>query len=152
LLNEPVRRTVALDPTAVTCTLVSLSCTTAWTDWMQGELWLCPDGLLRKARGWLSTVATSMGGSGMFDHRNRPTRLIGNQERARIAAAGRRNWWISWDQISSAKLESGPMSHAVHMRLTDGRKVSLRWLRSDGPTDFVRSALEGALGARFAAG
>jgi hypothetical protein len=151
-MNEPLRRAVALDPTAVTCTLVSLSCTTAWTDWAQGELWLCPDGLLRKSRGWLATVAGSLGSAGRFDHKNRPTRLIGDEERTRIAAAGNRNLWIRWDQIASAKLQSGPMSHALHLRLADNRKVSLRWLRADGSTDFLRSALEEALGPRLAAG
>jgi len=151
-MHEPLRRAVALDPTAVTCTLVSLSCTTAWTDWAQGELWLCPDGLLRKSRGWLATVAGSLGAAGRFDHKKRPTRLIGDEERTRTAAAGNRNWWITWDQIESAKLQAGPMSHALHLLLTDNRKVSLRWLRADGPTDFLRTALRDALGQRLAIG
>jgi hypothetical protein len=62
-----------------------------------------------------------------------------------------RNWWITWDQIATARLTSGPMSHALHVRLTDGREVSLRWLRADGPTDFLRTALQESIGNRLAA-
>jgi len=38
------------------------------------------------------------------------------------------------------------------MAPTDNRKVSLRWLRAEGPTDFLRSALGNALGSRLAIG
>jgi hypothetical protein len=140
---------IALDPTAVRCTLVSMSCTTSWIDWVHGELWLCPDGLLRKSRGWAATVAGSIGMQTAIDRKNRPTRLIGDDERHRLVAMDKRNLWITWDEIASAKLQSGPLSHALHLQLTDGREVSLRWLRRDGPTDFLEVALSATLSDRM---
>jgi len=36
--------------------LVTSGCTTGWTDWIHGELWLCPDGLFRESVGLWATI------------------------------------------------------------------------------------------------
>jgi hypothetical protein len=41
--------TVAMDDAIRGSTLISASCTTSWFDWIRGELWLCPNGLLARA-------------------------------------------------------------------------------------------------------
>jgi hypothetical protein len=152
-MNQPGHRTDELDRAPGVCTLVSISCTTAWTDWVHGDLWLCPDGLLRASRGLGATLANTSRKTMVkrtVDPTNRPTEIIGPDERRRVAAADKRNWWIAWDDIARAKQQSGPLSHALHIELTDGRKVSLRWLRQDGPVDFLNAALRETLSDRFA--
>jgi hypothetical protein len=42
----------------VTFRLISRSTTTGWWDWQHGELWPGSDGLLRRRRGWLNTIAS----------------------------------------------------------------------------------------------
>ena len=135
------------------CTLLSISSTTAWTDWVHGDLWLCPDGVLRRSRGWRATLANAEKGNvkESVDNSNRPRQTFTDDECRRIAGEDKRNWWVTWGQVSSAKLTSGPMSYGLHLVLTDGRKVSLRWLRQDGPIQPVKAALQEALGDRLAA-
>src|SRR3984893_9691580 len=41
--------------------LLTTSCTTGWADWVHGELWLCPDGLLRLSLGLATTITKSLG-------------------------------------------------------------------------------------------
>jgi hypothetical protein len=140
------------EASAPACTLISISSTTSWIDWVHGDLWLCPDGILRASRGLEATLknTSKQGFKQSVDAQNRPTQGISLDDCQRVAAADKRNWWITWPEVARAKLQSGPMSHALHLELTDGRKASLRWLRQDGPTDFLRTALQAALGPRLA--
>lgn len=133
------------------CSLLSITCTTGWLDWVHGDLWLCPDGILRRSRGAKSTVgnAESGGMKELVSATHRPTRAFTDDEVAAIARADRRNVWVTWDQVASARLVSGPMSHALHLELRGGRKISLRWLRQEGPADFLRARLVAALGHRL---
>lgn len=133
-----------MDESSGVCTLLSITCTTGMTDWVHGDLWLCPDGLLRRSRGWRATIANtgSMGVKDVVDVKNRTTRTIGIEERRQIAGADKRNWWLPWDQITRAKLESGPMSIGLHLILTDGRKLSLRWFRMEGGADELKAAMQ----------
>ena len=133
------------------CTLVSITSTTGWLDWVHGDLWLCPDGILRRSRGAKATIenAGSDGMNQLISATHRPSRTFTDDEIAAIAQAGKRNVWVTWDQVAKARLTSGPLSNALHLELRDGRNVSLRWLRQEGPTDFLRPRLEAALGDRF---
>src|SRR5438477_2435094 len=136
------------------CTLASASCTTGWTDWVHGELWLCPGGLLRRSLGlWqtmrhalrsvvrgrtLSTVDPSMRATGRFDL-------------AEIAAIARvkRNRWVPWQSILSAETKRGSITDALYLKLTDGRQLMFLWLRVDQGTALVVEVLERNLGQRF---
>jgi hypothetical protein len=135
------------------CTLLSITCTTGGFDWVHGDLWLCPDGILRRSRGWRVTLRNtgSMGIKDAVDWRNRPTRIIAEGERRQIASVDKRNWWVPWDQISRAKLSSGPLSYGLHLELTDGRKEKFEWLRQDGPADVLMATMTASLGERMTA-
>lgn len=39
-----------IESTDTACTLISVSCTTSWFDWIHGELWICPNRFLHKER------------------------------------------------------------------------------------------------------
>ena len=133
------------------CTLISITCTTSMTDWVHGDLWLCPDGLLRRSRGWVRTFgnATSRGVRTSVDPTNRPTHTFGTREVREIADADRRNWWIPWAEIAEARLGYGALSHGIHLTITDGRRVSLRWMTGEGGYELLKETLEARLGERF---
>lgn len=147
-MSEPVVAEDALD-----CTLISITCTTSMTDWVHGELWLCPEGILRRSRGWRATLGNtgSRGVRTSVDPTDRPGRAFTPSERRDIAATDKRNHWIPWADISEARLGSGVMSHGVHVTLRDGRRVSLRWMAGEGGLELLEEALSARLGGRFTA-
>ncbi len=133
------------------CTLISITCTTSMRDWVHGDLWLCPDGLLRRSRGWRGTFANagSRGVRTAVDPNDRPSRTFTASEVTKIAAADKRNWWIPWSSIARATLGYGVLSHGVHLTLADGRRVSLRWMTGEGGYELLKETLEAQLGDRF---
>ena len=137
------------DDRANTCTLITVSCTTSWFDWIHGELWLCQAGLLRRSVGLTKTIAH--GSRPTVDPAVRPTRTFGLDEIANILAAGRRNRWITWAEIAHATLKRGVIDHSLHLDLGIGRREKLLWLRTDGGYDLLEGALARALPGRFTA-
>lgn len=132
-----------------TCVLVSASCTTSWFDWIHGELWLCPNGLLRRSLGFWTTIRHWNRQS--VDPANRPTRAFRPDEIVQIVAAGRRNRWITWGAISHAILKRGVLDHSLHLELVDGRHAKFLWLRIDGAYDVLEARLALSLPGRFEA-
>lgn len=134
---------------AKACTLITASCTTSWFDWIHGELWLCPTGLLRRSVGLITTIRH--GSRQTVDPLARPTRVFGRDEIAHILAAGRRNRWITWAEITHATLKRGVIDHSLHLELGVGRREKFLWLRIDGGYDLLEGALARALPGRFTA-
>jgi hypothetical protein len=100
------------------------------TDWIHGELWLCPDGLLRRALGFLATVRHGSGPT--VDATNRPSRTFGPAEIESILASNRRNMWIPRDEVLAARLDVGPLPQVtLTLDLRGGRTQKLLWLPSD---------------------
>lgn len=129
------------------CTLISASCTTSWLDWIHGELWLCPDGLLRRSLGLMATLRHARGQT--LDPANRPTRTFTLTEIGQIVSAGRRNRWLPWSAISHATLKRGVIDHSIHLELGVGRREKLLWLKADGGYGLLKAALGRALPGRF---
>jgi len=137
------------DETDAACTLITASCTTGWFDWIHGELWLCPGGLLRRSLGLWATVrhGDMRGPKWSVDSLNRPRRSFAPDEVRRIVESDRRNRWIKWDDISRATLKGGLVDHSLHLELNDGTRAKFLWLRMDGGLDLLRAALSRALGS-----
>jgi hypothetical protein len=131
------------------CLLISASCTTGWFDWIHGELWLCPDGLLRRSLGLLATIRHSNRRS--VDPTNRPMRSFRHGEIVQILATSRRNRWITWGEISHAILKRGVLDHSLHLDLLSGGREKFLWLRVDGGYDVVEETLMRSIGGRFEA-
>ena len=124
------------------CVLVSAGCTTGWTDWIHGELWLCPDGLLRRALGFVATFR-----HGVFSTvtpARRPIRTFAPRDIETILKRSRRNQWIQWDIIRSAHL----VPSRLDMQLHDGGRVTLMWPPVDDISP-LRENLPTLLGARL---
>jgi hypothetical protein len=118
--------------------LLSASCTTGWLDWLHGELWLLPDGLLRVCAGLAATLSHEYG----------PTvpdapvyRDFDDSEITKIVATNKRNLWIPADQIARGSLANGLASGRLNLLMTDGRKIKLLWLESDPAHEPLRAAL-----------
>lgn len=139
------------DRASTRCSLISASCTTGWFDWIHGELWLCPDGLLRKALGLRATLlhANGRGGIRRTVAEPRPTRTFEAAEILSIAGSGRRNRWIAWDDVRHATLKLGIIDHSLHVVLADDRRAKFLWLHADGGFDELEEALTTSLGDRF---
>ena len=137
--------------TPTVCTCISVTCTTSWVDWVHGDLWLCPEGILRKSRGLLTTLENvdARGIRGTLDPTDLPRQAVPITARLLVAAADKRNWWIVWEDVERARQQSGPLSHALHILLKDGQKVTFRWARKEGSVGFLNAALQQALGERF---
>lgn len=133
----------------IECTLLTASCTTGWSDWIHGELWLCPDGLLRRALGLGATMAH--GTLQTVDPSTPVRRRLTSEEIAAIGG-GRRNRWIRWDSIARAELRSGPLTHSLHLELRDGTRQKLLWLGVDPARARLADVLPSVLGERFVAG
>jgi hypothetical protein len=106
--------------------LIAASCTTGWLDWIHGELWLLPDGLLR-----ISTSLVNTAGNGIL--RTIPhepvVRQFTHEEIDDVVARRKRNLWIPAEEIASVKIHTGLLQSRANLSLADGRRQKLLWLR-----------------------
>ena len=128
------------------CTLATASCTTGWTDWIHGELWVCPDGLFRRSLGLRATMAHGSGPT--VDPIARSTRQFSASEIAQ-ATSRRRNYWVPWDSVARAELRHGFMTDSLHLQLKDGRRRKFLWLAVDQAHLILAAALAASIGTRF---
>jgi hypothetical protein len=128
------------------CILITASCTTSWFDWIHGELWLSPDGLLRRSLGLIATFRHLLGRT--VDPDIRPTRRFTPTDIDRVVHAGRRNRWIPWSAVTRATLVPG-VAHTLYLELGDKHREKFMWLPVDGGFDLLEPALSRALAGRF---
>ena len=121
----------------VSCQLITASCTTGWLDWVHGELWVLPDGLVR-LRTSLSTTLM---------HQNQQTvpdeaeRVELSNESIDFMISTKRRLWIPSDKIKSAHFHIGRTTGRVNLRMKDAAKIKLLWLRSDRSEGPLTAAL-----------
>ena len=133
------------------CTLVSASCTTGWTDWVHGELWLCPGGLLRRSLGLAHTIWRGFrhGAAPTVTPSVRSTRSFTPAEIQAISRANKRNRWVPWEAIAAAEAKRGPLTDFLHLNLHDGQRLKFLWLRVDQAMDPITEVVGRYLGRRF---
>jgi hypothetical protein len=127
--------------------LISASCTTSWFDWIHGELWLCPDGMLRRSLGLWMTARHFVGPT--VDPDDPPRRSFSTAEIVAIVGAGTRNRWIPWSRVRFARLKQGPMDNSLHLELVDGRREKFLWLGVDGGKERLADAFAQFLPGRW---
>src|SRR4051794_18176485 len=84
--------------------LISGSATTGWADWIHGELWLFPDGLLRVRTG---LGATLRNGVVKTVPATLPTRDFADKEIGELANTHGTNRWVAASLMDSASLHRG---------------------------------------------
>jgi hypothetical protein len=134
--------------------LISASCTTGWTDVIIGELWLCPDGLLRRSSGLRATVLRGIrhGGGATVDPLPRPVDDFDLPHLNAVLLASERNIWIPWALVECAEIRRGLLTESLRIQLRGGRRVALLWLAVDHGAMALAEPLRDRLGERFLAG
>jgi hypothetical protein len=127
-------------------TRISRATTTGWLDWMHGELWLLPDGLLRTPSGWMASIANGM----TMQTGALPPAVDFSRTFADGVLANGATTWLSYDLIESAALHTGIIHDRLRVVTSDGRTRKLLWLRSERVTQKLEPVLRQRLGARFA--
>jgi hypothetical protein len=130
--------------------LLTTSCTTGWADWVHGELWLCPDGLLRVSLGLAATIAKSSGPgqAAAFEGAARQSspRHFDMTEINELLSRKRTNIWIPWPQIRGASLRHGLITGRLRLIQADGRCVKFLWMRERRVFEMLRDRLLDRLG------
>ena len=143
LLTEAVAR--ASRVRLVQARLLTSTCTTGWLDWIHGELWLLPEGLLRIRSGFMATVANSYG-SGLPP--KDPYRLIAHDPET-VLAAHPTNKLIPFAGMAAARLHGGVTTSGLEVVMTDGTRHKLLWATWDPARRLLRERLLPLLGARL---
>jgi hypothetical protein len=119
-------------------TLLTASCTTGWLDWIHGELWLLADGLLRTR----SNLASTLGHANQRTLPDEPVqRDFSSGEIEQLQHQHKTNLWIPRDAIVSASIFTGLLSGRLSLKLKDGRRLKLLWLRTDNASEPLKHAL-----------
>lgn len=135
--------------------LVNKTVTTGMPDWIHGELWVFPDGILRVPLGIRKTIIAGIkvyfsgGLLGVLVSNTLSKRKAVNNIRHfddttfQGMQANPKNLWIPREQIDSARLSSSgfKMNHKLEMQMADGHKVQLIW----SPDKVTSMALEQVL-------
>ncbi|MEW2121715.1 hypothetical protein AB0945_42650 [Streptomyces sp. NPDC005474] len=143
LLTESVVR--ASRVRLVQARLLTRTCTTGWLDWIHGELWLLPEGLMRVRSGLLTTVMNS-GGSGLTPRD--PYRLITHDAES-VLAAHPTNKLIPFAGMGTTRLHGGVTTSGLEVVMTDGTRHKLLWASWDPARRLLRERLLPLLGTRL---
>lgn len=130
--------------------LVSRSCTTSWSDWNHGDLYLTAEALVRvrlpvpTAEG--RRLADTVGPTPRYQD------LPSIAEAGPLLALDPTNRCIPLADITSARLRRGVLSSRLALSLRDGTHLKLLWLRVDPAYEVLRQELPGSLGGAFGLG
>lgn len=127
--------------------LLSRSATTGWWDWLHGELWLFPHGILRVPLGWPMTLASA---GGFYDARSPTVRSVDISDFTHLITDPR-NLWVPRDAIAFARLGHTLGAGELRVKLSDGRQLRLLWLPSQAVYQRLSVALREWLGERLEA-
>ncbi|MGN9893802.1 hypothetical protein [Micromonospora sp. L31] len=125
---------------------LSKSCTTGWLDWVHGELWLSPVGLIRRRLSWSESKSHGLGptvGTPL------PESALGSFDLATLLAEHPTNKVIYFDAVVAARLVKGRTSDALRLAMSDGDRHKLLWLRRDRAYEILSNSLPAALGDRL---
>jgi hypothetical protein len=108
--------------------LLTRSCTTGWTDWLHGELWLLPTALVRRPLGLSATVANGRGPTVRT-----PLPEGDADEIAALPTVGgsRGGRVIPFADIATASLRRGGSTDRLAVNHHDGTSCKLLWLHRD---------------------
>jgi hypothetical protein len=125
--------------------LISRSCTTGWTDWIHGELWLSPKHLIRRRLGLRQTIANGL-------WRTVPSSLpeyeITADQILAIQSGHRSNRVVAWSDVVDANLRRGVLCGRLALTMSDGNRRTFLWFSWDGAFVQLRPAIEAIKAAR----
>lgn len=122
--------------------LITASATTGWLDWIHGELWLFPNGLLRIPSGFIRTLQNGI----------EPTQPTSRSFDAKILQellTSRKNVWVPREAIQKAYLHHGISADRLRLTVGDQRSVKFLWLPQDDARQVLHSTLSEWLGSEL---
>lgn len=127
-------------------TLLTASATTGWLDWIHGELWVLPHGLLRIP---LTLATTSLHGMGpTVDTQQRPQRSF-DQATFQTLSTSPKNVWVPRESLQQAYLHHGIMTDRLRLALADRRSIKFLWFPHDGARHLLQTTLTEWLGSNL---
>ncbi|MBA2284340.1 MAG: hypothetical protein H0W02_02550 [Ktedonobacteraceae bacterium] len=126
--------------------LLTASATTGWLDWIHGELWLFPTGLLRVP---LDLTVTRQHGMGPTVSQDLPSWSRFDEKTFEALIASKRNRWIPRKQIKKAYLHHGILTDRLRLELVEQRTMKFLWFPWDGAWEPLQIALQEWLGNEF---
>jgi hypothetical protein len=127
-------------------TLLTKSATTGWLDWIHGELWLFPHGLLRIP---LNLAITYVHGAGpTVNAKQRPQHAF-DQTALQTLLTSQKNIWIPRESIQEAYLHHGIITDRLRLTVGDHRSVKFLWFPWDGALQLLQSTLAEWLGSKL---
>lgn len=127
-------------------TLLSASTTTGWLDWIHGELWLFPHGLLRVP---LTLATTYLHGVGPTVDAERRPRQSFEQTALQALVASPKNVWVPRELLQKAYLHHGILTDRLRLIVRDHRPVKFLWLPQDGARHLLQATLTEWLGSEL---
>lgn len=132
--------------------LIATSCTTGWSDWIHGALWMDANRLVRIR---LSLAQTRERGRQIRGHApaGGPTPAIIHADTTRpgeILAGHKTNKVIEFSAVARMRLHHGRRTDRINILLTDGTRHKLLWLPDEPAFGALHQELPGLLGQRFA--
>ena len=127
--------------------LISRTCTTSWSDWSHGDLYLTPEALIRirlpqptpEAMRFRNTVGPRL------QHRELPPA----NEADRVLAADPTNRYILLADVRAARLHYGILSDRLALTMGEGVSLKLLWLRFDPALTVLQRELPARVGTAF---
>lgn len=144
LLTETVTRAARVRHTQAR--LLTRTCTTGWLDWIHGELWLLPEGLLRIRSGLMTTLANGYVSAGL--KAQEPYRPL-TYDPETVLAAHPTNKLIPFAGMAAARLHGGVTTSGMEVAMTDGTRHKLLWATLDPARRLLRERLLPLLGTRL---
>lgn len=128
---------------------ISMAVITGWDDWIHGELWLLPDGLLRVPSGLLRSLGDGLIQSGGQQLHGRGARRTFGDGDISAVSSRPRAYWIRFDEIDAAALRKGIINGRLRVRTRDGDTRKLLWQRTDGVARRLEPVLREQIGGRL---
>lgn len=128
---------------ALVATLLTASATTGWLDWIHGELWLFPHGLLRLP---LTLVTTLLHGAGPTVNKKQRLQRSFDQTTFQTLVASPKNVWVPRKLLQRAYLHHGISIDRLHLVLDNHPAVTFLWFPHDGALPLLQTTLTEWLG------
>jgi hypothetical protein len=128
---------------------ISRSCTTGWSDWVHGELWLLPTALVRRRLSMYKSKANSRGPTVGIPL---PSVDVSEFDLVQVLAEHPTNKLVFFDVVLRAQLVKGVTANGLRLIMRDGSRHKLLWLTSDPAYEVLAAVLPYHLGDRFVVG
>jgi hypothetical protein len=116
--------------------LVSRSCTTGWTDWVHGELWLLRDGLVRRRLGLWRTLMNGLGPTVAHPLPEHDLDLDA------VRGEHRTNLVLHWSEVASVDLRRGLITSRLRLTTRGGAVHRLLFFRLDPAYAVLKSVID----------